>query len=197
MRFCFTVLVIALSLPALCLGQEGTKDAAYALLLKNSLAFDAAIRDVTERQWNYRAPDQKHTIGALAEHTALSANDLQTMAQKAMDNGPQPELAESLTDRFDVIRDVMLNVEQPPENFRPAGRLLTKADIQEYFPQVRNKGLALLDSMNNPEIHVAIHPSQRVRHLTAIQWFYYIAYLVQAHTEQIERIKTDPGFPKG
>lgn len=197
MRFCLTILVFALTLPALSVAQEGTKDAAYALLLRNSLAFDAAIRNLTERQWNYRAPDERHTIGALAEHTALSTNDLQTMAQKAMDNGPQAELAESLADKIDVIREIMLNVEQPPVNFQPAGRLVTKADVQEYFPQVRNKGLALLDSMKNPEIHVAMHPSRRVQHLTAVQWFYYIAYLVQAHTEHIERIKTDPGFPKG
>jgi hypothetical protein len=32
--------------------------------------------------------------------------------------------------------------------------------------------------------------------LTGVQWFYYIAYLLQAHTEQIGRIKADPGYPK-
>jgi hypothetical protein len=197
MRFCLAILILAVSWPTMAAAQENSKDAVYALILRNSLVFDASIQDLTDRQWNYRAPDEKHNIGALAEHAAISANDLQTMVQKAVDAGPQPELAGTLTGQLEVVREIMLNLEQPPDNFRPAGRLVTKADIQEYFPQVRNKALALLDATSNPEIYVASHPSRRIRQLTATQWFYYIGYLIQAHTEHIERIKATPGFPKG
>ena len=89
----------------------------------------------------------------------------------------------------------MLSVEQPPENFRPSGRLATKADIDEYFPQARTKAFFQLDSAKYLELSVARHPSKRIGDLTGVQWFYYVAYLLQAHTEQIERIKADPGYP--
>lgn len=197
MRFWSTIFICALALPTLALAQSGSRDEVKALLLRTSLQFEASIKDVTEPQWNYRAANQKHTIGALAEHTAISANDLQTMVQKALDAGAQPELAKTLSGQVAVVRDVMLSVEQPPDNFRPAGRLLTKEDIDEYFPQVKGKALALLAAASDPEIHVYRHPSRRIGNLTAVQWFYYIAYLVQAHTEQIERIKADPGYPNG
>ena len=195
MRFWSTIFICALALPTLALAQSGSRDEVKALLLRTSLQFEASIKDVTERQWNYRAANEKHTIGSLAEHTAISANDLQTMVQKALDAGAQPELAETLSGQVAVVRDVMLSVEQPPDNFRPAGRLLTKDDIHEYFPQVKGKALALLAAASDPEIHIYRHPSRRIGNLTAIQWFYYIAYLVQAHTEHIERIKADPGYP--
>ncbi len=195
MRFWSTIFICVLALPTLALAQSGSRDEVRALLSRTSLQFEASIKDVTERQWNYRAANEKHTIGSLAEHTAISANDLQTMVQKALDAGAQPELAETLSGQVAVVRDVMLSVEQPPDNFRPAGRLLTKDDIHEYFPQVKGKALALLAAASDPEIHVYRHPSRRIGNLTAIQWFYYIAYLVQAHTEHIERIKADPGYP--
>lgn len=195
MRFWSTIFICVLALPTLALAQSGSRDEVRALLSRTSLQFEASIKDVTERQWNYRAANEKHTIGSLAEHTAISANDLQTMVQKALDAGAQPELAETLSGQVAVVRDVMLSVEQPPDNFRAAGRLLTKDDIHEYFPQVKGKALALLAAASDPEIHVYRHPSRRIGNLTAIQWFYYIAYLVQAHTEHIERIKADPGYP--
>lgn len=125
MRFWSTIFICALALPTLALAQSGSRDEVKALLLRTSLQFEASIKDVTEPQWNYRAANQKHTIGALAEHTAISANDLQTMVQKALDAGAQPELAETLSGQVAVVRDVMLSAEQPPDNFRPAGRLLT------------------------------------------------------------------------
>ncbi len=197
MRFWSTIFICALALPTLALAQSGSRDEVKALLLRTSLQFEASIKDVTEPQWNYKAANQKHTIGALAEHAAISANDLQTMVQKALDADAQPELAGTLSGQVAVVRGVMLSVEQPPDNFRPAGRLLTKEDFHEYFPQVKGKALALLASASKPEIHVYRHPSRRIGNLTAVQWFYYIAYLVQAHTEQIERIKADPGYPNG
>ncbi len=166
------------------------------MLVKVADQFQKSLEGVSEQQWNYKAPNQNHTIGALAEHAALSANDLQQMVQRALDAGPNPELAATLTGQTKVVRDVMLSVEQPPENFRPNGRLLTKADIDEYFPQARAKLLFLLDSSKRLEYCVARHPSKRIGELTGVQWFYYIAYLVQAHTEQIGRIKADPGYPK-
>jgi hypothetical protein len=180
----------------LALAQADPKGEVRALLVKVSDEFQKALAGISAQQWNYKAPTQRHTIGALAEHAALSTNDLQKMVQAALDAGPDPEMAATLTGQTKVVRDVMLSVEQPPENFRPSGRLMTKADIDEYFPQARTKALYMLDTAKNPELCVARHPSSRIGDLTGIQWFYYIAYLVQAHTEQIGRIKADPGYPK-
>lgn len=186
----------ALAAPSFALAQADPKAEVRALFLKVADEFQKSLEGVSEKQWNYRAPNQKHTIGALAEHAALSTNDLPRMAQRAVDNGPDPELASTLTGQTKVVRDVMLSVEQPPENFPVRGRLVTKGDIDEYFPQARAKALFVLDAGKYLELSVARHPSKRIGNLTGVQWFYYISYLLQAHTEQIGRIKADPGYPK-
>lgn len=196
MRLWSFILICALAAPTFALAQADPKAEVRALLVKVSDDFQKALAGVSAQQWNYKAPTQKHTIGALAEHAALSVNDLQKMVQRALDAGPDPDLAATLAGQTKVVRDVMLSVEQPPENFRPMGRLVTRADIEEYFPQARTKALFQLDSSKRLEYVVARHPSKRIGDLTGIQWFYYIAYLVQAHTEQIGRIKADPGYPK-
>jgi len=196
MRLWSFALICALSAPAFALAQADPKVEVRALLVKVSDDFQKALAGVSAQQWKYKAPTQKHTIGALAEHAALSTNDLQQMVQRALDAGPDPEIAATLKGQTKVVREVMLSVEKPPANFRPAGRLVTRADIEEYFPQAQTKLLYLLDSSKRLEYVVARHPSKRIGELTGVQWFYYIAYLVQAHTEQIGRIKADPGYPK-
>jgi hypothetical protein len=196
MRLWTLILMCALAAPSFAWAQADPKAEVRALFVKVADQFQKSLEGVSEQQWNYKAPNQKHTIGALAEHAALSTNDLPQMAQRAVDAGPNPELAATLTGQTKVVRDVMLSVEQPPENFPPVGRLLTKADIDEYFPQARTKALFVLDSAKYLELSVYRHPSRRIGDLTGVQWFYYIAYLLQAHTEQIGRIKADPGYPK-
>ena len=196
MRLWSLILICALSAPSFALAQADPKADVRALLVKASDQLQKALAGVSEQQWNYKAPNQKHTIGALEEHAALSTNDLQQMVQRALDAGPDPDMAATLSGQTKVVRDVMLSVEQPPENFRPSGRLLTRADFEEYFPQARTKALYQLDSAKYLEHSVARHPSKRIGDLTGVQWFYYIAYLLQAHTEQIGRIKADPGYPK-
>ncbi len=196
MRLWTLLLVCALTAPSFALAQADPKAEVRALFVKVADEFVKALEGVSEKQWNYKAPTQKHTIGALAEHAALSTNDLPQMAQRAVDAGPNPELAATLKGQTKVVRDVMLSVEKPPENFRPLGRLVTKADIDEYFPQARSKALFVLDSSKYLDLSVSRHPSKRIGDLTGVQWFYYISYLLQAHTEQIERIKADPGYPK-
>lgn len=196
MRLWSLVLISALAAPSFASAQTDPKAEVRAVLVKAMDQFQKALQGVSEKQWNYKAPTQKHTIGALAEHAALSTNDLPQMAQRAVDAGPNPEAAATLTGQTKVIRDVMLSVEQPPENFKPVGRLITRADIEEYFPQARTKALFVLDSAKRLEYSVSRHPSRRIGDLTGVQWFYYIAYLLQAHTEQIGRIKADPGYPR-
>lgn len=196
MRLWSFILICALAAPSFALAQADPKAEVRALLVKAMDQFQSALEGVSEQQWNYKAPNQKHTIGALAEHAALSTNDLPQMARRAVDAGPNPDLAATLTGQTKVVREVMLSVEQPPENFKPRGRLVTKADIDEYFPQARTKALFVLDAAERLEYSVARHPSKRIGDLTGVQWFYYIAYLLQAHTEQIGRIKADPGYPR-
>jgi len=196
MRLWSLVLVCALGAPSFALAQSDPKAEVRAVLVKAMDQFEKALAGVSAAQWTYKAPNQKHTIGALAEHAALSTNDLPRMAQRAVDAGPNPDLAATLGGQTKVVRDVMLSVEQPPENFRPIGRLATRADVEEYFPQARSKALFVLDSAKRLEYSVERHPSDRIGSLTGVQWFYYIAYLLQAHTEQIGRIKADPGYPK-
>lgn len=196
MRLWSFLLICALAAPSFALAQADPKAEVRAVLVKAMDQFQTSLKGVSAKQWDYKAPTEKHTIGELAEYAATSTNDLPQMAQRALDAGPNPDLAATLTGQTKVIRDVLLSVEQPADNFKPKGRLVTKADVDEYFPQARAKALFVLDSAKRLEYSVERHPSRRIGNLTGVQWFYYIAYLLQGYAEHIDRIKADPGYPK-
>ncbi len=181
--------------PALAV-ENGTQAEAEKLLTSACENFLAAIADVNETQWSFQAEGHRHTIGELAEHAALSTNDLLRVIQKALESGADPHPEQGTYDKVTVLRRVMLNKDDPPDKFKPSGKLLTKADVLEFFPQAQRKALTLAHSVANADKVVYKHPSAKIGRLNGVQWFYYIALLVQSHTAQIEAIKQDPKYPK-
>ncbi len=176
---------------------EANRAEAQALLETAGQKLLAAIDDVNETQWKFQAEGRRHTIGELAEHASLSTNDLLRVIQKALEDGAAPDAARRTAGKVEVLRTVMLDAEDPPDKFKPRGKLLTKADVLEFFPQARRKALAMVKSVQKAEQAVYKHPSAKIGELNGMQWFYYIALLTQSHAEQIEAIKADPLYPKG
>ena len=156
----------------------------------------AAIDDVNETQWSFKAEGHRHTIGELAEHASLSTNDLLRVVQKALEEGAVPDAAQQTEGKVATLREIMLDQEDPPDKFKPREKLLTKQDVLEFFPQAQRKALAMVKAVQHADKCVYEHPSDRIGPLNGIQWFYYIALLTQSHAEQIEIMKKDPQYPK-
>ena len=185
---------------ALFQGSAAAQSAAQIEALKKELQASAdefvkLIEPMTEEQWNFRAPRMRHTVGNEAEHIALSENDLQRIVQKALAAEADPVKAKELAGKEDMIKKEMLNPTTPAESYKVPGRLNSKPEVQEFFRRTHRNLMELFGKSSNLETHVFKHPNKKYGDLTALQWYYYIAYHKRRHIAQIRTIMALPDFP--
>ncbi len=191
---------VGVALLALWPGIAAAQNKAKVESLKKELRdsadeFVKLIAPLSDEQWNFKSPKIRHTIGNEAEHIALSENDLQRVIQKALTADAEPAKAKELAGKEGKIKDLMLNPARPAESYKPAGRLNSKAEIQEFFPRAHRNLMELIETSSDLETHVYKHPNKTYDDLTALQWFYYIVYHKRRHIEQIRTIMALPDFP--
>jgi DinB superfamily len=199
MRFCPPTLVLVLCCTALsssAYAQEAAAKAKVKALLEESAQeFLDVINDVNEEQWNFKGTGLRHSIGEEAEHVAFAEQDLQRVILKALKAPANPKRAKELKGKETEVRKLMLEAEKGAENYRPRGRLNSKLEVLEYFPMAHNKLLQLLAGSQDLNTHIYKHPSKDYGELTALQWFYYVAYHKQRHVMQIKAIKAHQDYP--
>lgn len=171
-------------------------DVAMALEVLQDSAdkFRDVVGGIQAVDWRFRSKDFRHSIGEEAEHAALSHQALQSIVRRALGRDPSPERARGLAGKKDLIHREMLYGPMRPENYKPKGTLLSKAEVFEYFESAHEKAVRLLKTSQNLNIHVYKHPSPTYGELTALQWFYYIAYHTQRHTQAIQLMTELPEF---
>jgi hypothetical protein len=190
------LLLCALALPSTAQAQEAAAKAKVEALLKQSAKeFLAVINDVDEAQWKFKGSGLRHSIGDEAEHVAFAEQELQRVISNALKANANPKRAAELKGKELEVRKLMLEGEKGAENFQPRGRLNSKLEILEYFPIAHNKLLQLLAGAQDLNNHIFKHPNKDYGELTALQWFYYVAYHKQRHIRQIEAIKAHPDYP--
>ena len=166
------------------------------LLRDGSKRFLAVVEGLTPEQWNAKVGTMQHSIGEEAEHIALSENDLQSVILQAMQAAPVPGSTERLAGKQKTIHDVLLG-EESAENYKSPNKIASKSELMEYYPLVHKKLIALWEQSKDKPMgeHVYEHPSEKIRDLNALHWFYYIAYHREKHIRQIEKLKAHPDFP--
>jgi hypothetical protein len=190
LAFCSTVM----SAPAHA--QDAPARAKVEALLKQSAKeFLDVIDDVNEQQWRFKGSGLRHSIGDEAEHVAFAEQDLQRVIVNALRTPADPKRAAELKGKEAKVRELMLEAEKGAENYQPRGRLNSKLEVLEYFPVAHGKLLQQLAGSQDLSTHIFKHPSKDYGELTALQWFYYIAYHKQRHVRQIEAIKAHPDYP--
>lgn len=188
------ILVSMLSVPALS-QTDAQREAAAKLLDDGKEKFLKLIESVTEEQWNFRLAAAAHTIGEEAEHITLSENELPRVILQALRKAPEPKKAKSLKDKETKLRAIIFDKEKAPESYRTANKLVTKAEVLELYGQANRKLMKLLRESEELDTHVRRHPNLRIQDLTALQWFYYIAYHRERHIAQIEVLLAHPDLP--
>lgn len=167
---------------------------ARAVLERGAARFREVINGLNEEQWNFRGSGIAHTPGQEAEHIALSENDLQRVINNAMKSEANAAVAEALAGKQEELKEIMLG-EDAAEAYKAPGKIINKAEVNEFFDAAHAKLMRLLDSSENLSQHVYTHPVDKIGDLTALQWFYYIAYHRERHVRQIEAIMAHPDFP--
>ena len=151
--------------------------------------FLSLMEEIDEEQWDARAAGIRHSIGEEAEHTALAHQELQTQVVKALRAPAQPERAKELEGKEVQLRRLMLQATTRAEAYPPRQKLKTKAEVLEFFNAAHRKAMQKLQGGGSAlEVHVFKHPSRKYGELTALQWFYYIAYHNMRHCQVIETI---------
>jgi hypothetical protein len=160
--------------------------------------FVKLIEPLTEEQWKFKSAKFRHTVGDEAEHIALAENDLQRVIQNALKEESDPTRASELVGKEAKVKDSMLNPTRRAESYKVPGRLNSKPEVQEFFRRAHRNLIELLDTSSassDLKTHIYKHPNKTYDELTALQWFYYIAYHKRRHIEQIRTIMALPDFP--
>jgi hypothetical protein len=161
--------------------------------------FMALITDLSGEQWTFHSAQSRRTIGEEAEHIALSEYELvqNVILERAVKRPKQPELAKNLAGKEQKIKERMLDPKGAVERYEPKARLKTKAEVLEFFERAHRQNLKSLQATPELGLHVARHPHPDYADMTALQWFYYVAYHNTRHGNQIKAIMADPAFPGG
>tara|TARA_Y100000588_G_C14280064_1_gene936607 strand:+ start:5495 stop:6118 length:624 start_codon:yes stop_codon:yes gene_type:complete len=196
----FTTIVL-LGAHSKSLAQESTDRnlpsdvvAALEVLEDSADRFRNVVGGIRAVDWQFRSKDFRHSIAEEAEHAALAHQSLQSMVRRSVGRDPNPERARELVGKKDLIKREMLHGPMRPENYQPKGTLLSKAEVLEYFESAHAKAVRLLKVSQNLKVHVYKHPSPTYGELTALQWFYYIAYHTGRHTQMIQLMTELPEF---
>jgi hypothetical protein len=176
--------------------SEADVAAARKTLEEAAAKFRSLIKDVNEAQWNFKTDPKAHSIGEEAEHVAQAEQELQYVIGKAVTDPAKPDLAKKIGAKERTLHTLLLEGEQKAESYKPPHRLKTKAEVQEYFDTAHGKALTLLRTTPELGTHIYTHPMAEYGDLTALHWFYYMAYHNLKHCIQIEQIMAHQDFPK-
>jgi hypothetical protein len=85
---------------------------------------------------------------------------------------------------------------QAPEILRPvSGRWPTPQAAADEFRKRRDRNIAYIDTTSDDlRAHSAPHPAFQT--LDAYQWILFMAAHSDRHTQQINEVKAQPGYPK-
>ena len=172
-------------------------EAALKVIGEANETFVNLLENITTEQWTFKAEKFRRTIGEEAEHVALSENDLQRVVADALKAEKDLAKAKTLAGKEKTIRTMMLSPQKRAEFFKPPNRLKTKPEVQEFYRRAHRRLLQSIELAPDLEGHIYKHPNKRYGDLTALQWYYYIAYHKLRHCEQIKQIKARPDFPGG
>ncbi len=189
------VLLPLLATPLLSATEQEAKEKVAKLLRESAEQFLAVIEDVDEEQWNFKGSGLRHSIGEEAEHVAFAEQELQQVILKALQDKAEPEKAKKLAGKEELVREKMLDPDKTAESYKRREKLNSKLEVLEYFGAAHKKLIQQLQGSRNLEVQIYRHPVAEYGDLTALQWFYYIAYHKLRHCKQIEIIKSHADYP--
>ena len=191
------VLLVCLAATPLAAQTQAEFDKIEKILEDGKKRFLELIDKTTDEQWGARAPGIRHSIGEEAEHIALSENELQQVVMSALRSPEQPAAVERLKGKVDVVHEVLLGEDAVAEAFDAQGKIVNKAELNEFYAAANRKLMNLLESSREKPLakHVYVHPNPKIGELNGLQWFYYIAYHRERHIRQIEALLIHPAIP--
>lgn len=178
---------------------QAERDRAIAYMNETKKDFLAAIENVSDAQWKFKAAPEKWSIAETAEHIAVAEDTIwQLISQKIMKSPATPEKAAEVKGKDEIILEKVpdrSHKAQAPEMLKPTGRFATKADLIKSFTEERDKEIAYVkETKEDLRSHFEEHPALKT--MDAYQWLLFNSAHCKRHTAQILEVKADAAYPK-
>lgn len=174
------------------------RDKAIKLLLDSQQETLTAIKGLSDTQWSYKAAPDKWSVGEVAEHIWLAESLLFAAVERSIASPENPQWEEQTKGKNERLEQLLLNragKAQAPEQIKPTGK--TRAEIMKGLVEARSKTLKFARETKLPlKSHTQDHPFKVFGTLNSYQWLIYIPLHNLRHNQQIEEVKSSPGFPK-
>lgn len=155
------------------------------------------ISGLNEDQMHYKPSEGSWSVSQCLEHIISTEKILFGMTRELLD---QPENPERKTEITATDEDLITGITdrstkyKAPENLQPSGMYDSPEKALEDFKEHRKEVIEYINnSSHNLRNHITDSPAGPV---DAVQSMLFIAGHTSRHTNQIEEIKSDTGFPQ-
>ena len=170
---------------------------AAAYLEKTRAGVLAATTGLSEAQWKFKAAPARWSVAETLEHIASSEDMLMGIVKDQVMKAPPRPAGEDVKAIDDFVLTAIPDRTQKakaPEPLVPTNRYGSPDDARTHFASSRAATVAFLQATPGLRDHAIDSPLGKK--LDGYQWLLFIAAHSERHTQQIEEVKADAGFPK-
>ena len=173
------------------------KDAIH-FLKETEVGVFKAVKNLSEAQLTYKPAADRWSVEDCVKHIAASEKELWAMAEASLKNAPNPEKRANIKVTDSVLVKGVEDRSQKRKTFaalEPANSpYKTLDEALKAFKENREKLIAFVKSTDiDLRDHVLELPMGT---FDSYQFILLISGHTNRHTQQIEEVKADPGFPK-
>jgi hypothetical protein len=160
--------------------------------------FLASVRGLSPQQSGWRSAEGRWTIAEVAEHIALTEAAIHGMVEQVLKSPPAPEKKAEVAGKDERILERIpnrANKAQAPEVLKPKNTFGSLEETVKAFEKGRAANLEIArSSTQDLRSHFAPHPFFGA--LDTYQWLLFVSAHSDRHTQQIEEVKAQSGYPK-
>lgn len=187
--------IVAVAAATLASAANPEEQKALTNLAQSREGVLAAVKGLSDAQWNFKPAPDRWSIAEIVEHIAVTEELVKGIfAQLPQAPAPAPGFDAAKVDAkiLAMMPDRSTKFQAPPP-IQPTGRW-TPADTLKHFVTANQELAEALHSTPDADKHVVPHPV--LGPLNGRQWVLTVAGHNERHTAQILEVKADPQFPR-
>jgi hypothetical protein len=170
-----------------------------AMLRDSAVLFLDSFRGTTAEQFHFKPAADRWSIAETAEHVIVaetgSGKLLRGKLLREVATPEQLTATEGAEARIDTRLRQRDRVFPAPDFVLPTGRWQTPREMVAVFEDSRNASIDfLLATVLDLTKYAALHPA--LGPLNGYQWAYFMVRHAERHVDQIEAVKSLPGYPE-
>ncbi len=179
--------------------SQGERNRAMSELHATRKQFLDAIEGLNPAQWNFKPSGGAWSVAEVAEHIAISEDEIFALITKKIMASPADPSKRALVKGKD--EQVLKEVEdrgakyKAPDFLTPKRRWADMQTLAAHFKESRDRAIEYVKTTRDElRDHFAPHPVYK--DLDAYQWVMLLAGHTNRHVQQLNEVKADPNFPK-